>query len=278
MAISQKVKDDIEYNYQTHTIKQLSDKHGCSASSISRIIAQCKKADADRSGAGASTTTTEGTPATVTTSGNEGQDLDNYTYTPEDMNLREEIVLPSDADGGLQTLLGSYKQKDIDEESEGESEAVAATTDDQATNEGGTSAQAEADPLTQAMDSLVNNNGGLSDQTLPSSEPSRDDMDALLKGLLGDDDTEQQQPKRRGGRVPAAVQRVKAPVGAAKTHNADSKGAVLPMSLLCVQARLYLQQFPQQLEIVTGSSQVEKDKFFKSIKPNMDRAELEGFD
>jgi hypothetical protein len=37
-----------------------------------------------------------------------------------------------------------------------------------------------------------------------------------------------------------------------------------------------LQQFSQQPEIVTGSSQVEKDKFFKSIKPTMDRAELEG--
>ena len=285
MAISQKVKDDIEYNYQTHTIKQLSEKHGCSASSVSRIIAQCKKADADRSGAGAGTSTTanEGAPApaTATTSGNEGQDLDNYTYTPEDMNLREEIVLPSDADGGLQTLLGSYKQKDVDEESEAEDDAVAVAAAGQPSSNASQSeaiAQADTDPLTQAMDSLVNNNGGLPVQTLPSSEPSKDDMDSLLKGLLGDETEVASQPKRRG-QAPAVTaagpqQRANALVSTDKA-NGDSKG-ILPMSLLCVQARLYLQQFPQQLEIVTGSTQVEKDKFFKSIKPTMDRAELEG--
>jgi hypothetical protein len=69
--------------------------------------------------------------------------LDNYTYTPEDMNLREEIVLPSDADGGLQTLLGSYKQKDIDEESEAEDDAVTVATNGQPSSNvqpGGTSA------------------------------------------------------------------------------------------------------------------------------------------
>ena len=99
-------------------------------------------------------------------------------------------MLPSDADGGLQTLLGSYKQKDIDEESEAEDDAVAVAADGQPSNntqQGGVGAQAETDPLTQAMDSLVNNSNErvLPAQTLLSGEPSKDDMDSLLKGLLG---------------------------------------------------------------------------------------------
>ena len=151
------------------------------------------------------------------------------------MNLREEIVLPSDADGGLQTLLGSYKQKDIDEESEAEDDAVTVAANGQPSSNvqpGGTSAQAETDPLAQAMDSLVNNSneGGLPVQTLTSGEPSKDDMDSLLKGLLGDETEAASQPKRRG-RAPAITaagpqQRAKAPVSAVNA-NGDSKG-ILP--------------------------------------------------
>lgn len=83
MALTQEQKDAIEMGMSEFTHAELAQKHGCSRSTVARVIAKAKAADTERAA------TAESKEGEVNESGGDGESkvedkpVDNFEYVPE---------------------------------------------------------------------------------------------------------------------------------------------------------------------------------------------------
>ena len=280
MVIADTVRNDIELNWESHSANTLAKKHGISKSSVSRIIKEIRANDSERAqgsgssggaGAGASADREQEEEKVADDDANGADPNRELTYQPELEERTEIYELPTD--DGLGRLLSSHKKANNEEDEL--ADLLREEGDQAATDAADASAAAAAPPPAPAtaIDEAV---GGPNDQ----------DMENLLSTLLQDDDGPPVAPS-------SAASRKKAPTASSTRKKAPSlqlqsqqstttplcgeRFANVPNSVLCTIIKLYLSEFAPQLEVITGYSETEKERFVKQIKPTTDRETLLGY-
>ena len=108
----------------------------------------------------------------------------------------------------------------------------------------------------------------------------------LLSTLLQDDDDNPVAPSTsaRKEATAASSTRKKAPSLHLQSQHQSSttplcgeRFANVPDSVLCTIIKLYLSEFAPQLEVITGYSDTEEERFIKQVKPTTDRETLFGY-
>ena len=279
MVIADTVRNDIELNWESHSANTLAKKHGISKSSVSRIIKEIRANDSERAqGSGSSGGAGAGASADREQEEEKVADDDanrELTYQPELQERTEIYELPTD--DGLGRLLSSHKKANNEEDEL--ADLLREEGDRAATDAADASAAAAAPPPAPAtaIDEAVD-------------DPNDQDMENLLSSLLQDDDGSPVAPS-------SAASRKKAPTAASSTRNkapslqlqaqqqssssttplCGERFANVPNSVLCTIIKLYLSEFAPQLEVITGYSETEKERFVKQIKPTTDRETLLGY-
>ena len=174
MALTQEQKDAIEMGMNEFTHAELAQKHGCSRSTIARVIAAAKAADKQRTETAAAESK-EG-EETKEDDGNEGskteeKPADNFEYVPE--TEERSTIIELNTDDGLGKLLSSHAQLDpiADAEDETAADTEEAKVDDAAED--------------KAFEQIMNNEEGEQIGVGPTDA----EMESLLHGLLGDNGT-----------------------------------------------------------------------------------------
>ena len=281
MVIADTVRNDIELNWESHSANTLAKKHGISKSSVSRIIKEIRAKDSERAqgvtassgGAGASADGGEHEEEEKTDDDANGTDPNReLTYQPELEERTEIYELPTD--DGLGRLLSSHKKENNEEDEL--ADLLREEGDRAAADAADASAAAAAPPPAPAtaIDEAV---GGPNDQ----------DMENLLSTLLQDDDGPPVAPSSAASRkkalTAASSTRKKAPSLQLQSQQSTTtplcgeRFANVPNSVLCTIIKLYLSEFAPQLEVITGYSDTEKERFIKQVKPTTDRETLLGY-
>ena len=266
MALTQEQKDAIEMGMNEFTHAELAQKQGCSRSTIARVIAAAKASDKQRTDAAAAESK-EGEESKE--DGGDGESnaddkpVDNFVYEPE--TEERSTVIELSTDDGLGKLLSSHAQ--LDPIADAEEETVVDTEETKADD------VAEGKVLDQLM--------GDEESEQLGAGPSDAEMESLLNGLLGDQDTGDMPPPPPSSRTKASKPRKAKPAAvAARTVAAAPSSANrfegCPNAVLVTQCMLYLSHFEEVLEVITGKTPQEKERYRKTIKPNMNRDELLG--
>ena len=282
MVIADTVRNDIELNWESHSANTLAKKHGISKSSVSRIIKEIRANDSKRAQGATASSVGAGASADGGEHQEEEEKADDdangadpnreLTYQPELEERTEIYELPTD--DGLGRLLSSHKKANNEEDEL--ADLLREEGDQAATDAADASAAAAAPPPAPAtaIDEAV---GGPNDQ----------DMENLLSTLLQDDDGPPVAPSSAASRkkaTAASSTRNKAPSLQLQAQQQSSttplcgeRFANVPNSVLCTIIKLYLSEFAPQLEVITGYSETEKERFVKQIKPTTDRETLLGY-
>jgi hypothetical protein len=273
------VRNDIELNWESHSANTLAKKHGISKSSVSRIIKEIRAKDSERAqgggnsggaGAGASADREQEEEKVADDDASGADPNRELTYQPELEERTEIYELPTD--DGLGRLLSSHKKANNEED-----ELADLLRETEPADAADASAAAAAPPPAPAtaIDEAV---GGPNDQ----------DMENLLSTLLQDDDGPPVAPSTSARKKPptASSTRKKAPSLQLQSQQQSSTSttplcgerfANVPNSVLCTIIKLYLSEFAPQLEVITGYSDTEKERFIKQVKPTTDRETLLGY-
>ena len=279
MVIADTVRNDIELNWESHSANTLAKKHGISKSSVSRIIKEIRAKDSERA-QGSDNSGGDGAGASADREQEEEKVADDdanreLTYQPELQERTEIYELPTD--DGLGRLLSSHKKENNEEDEL--ADLLREEGDRAATDAADASAAAAAPPPAPAtaIDEAVD-------------DPNDQDMENLLSSLLQDDDGSPVAPSSAASRkkapTAASSTRKKAPSLQLQSQQQSSTSttplcgerfANVPNSVLCTIIKLYLSEFAPQLEVITGYSDTEKERFIKQIKPTTDRETLLGY-
>ena len=271
MALTQEQRDAIELGMNDFTHAELAQKHGCSRSTIARVIAAAKASDKERAETAAAAESKEG-EETKEDDGGDGQSdkaVDNFEYVPE--TEERSTIIELNTDDGLGKLLSSHAQLDPIADAE---DATAAAVDAE-------DAKADDAAEDKAFEQIMNNEEGEQIGVGPSDA----EMESLLHGLLGDqqEDTggmpppppsraKSSKPRKAKPKTTAAAAATRAVAAPASGNRFDG----CPNAVLVTQCQLYLSHFEQVLEVITGKTPQEKERYRKAIKPNMNREELLG--
>jgi hypothetical protein len=217
----------------------LADRFKVSKSSVSRIVKEVKAQDTERAEAASTEESKEGETSDPNS---------NFTYTPE-TEERVTLELDHEADQGVSRLLDAHVTEDplaIDDDIQA----------DDSTPAGDTAGPAPAQTT----------------EEVAMPEVSERDMDMLLRDLLPADELKEntRAPTRSKLQPP---QRRKAPTAQPPK---DGAKAHVPMSVLFTQIKMYVAHMGDQLSIVIGKTDQERERFLKSLKPSMPREEAEG--
>ena len=280
MVIADTVRNDIELNWESHSAHTLAKKHGISKSSVSRIIKEIRANDSKRAqgsgnsggaGAGASADREQEEEKVADDDANGADPNRELTYQPELEERTEIYELPTD--DVLGRLLSSHKKANNEED---ELADLLREEGDRAATDAADASAAAAPPPPAPATAIDEAVGGPNDQY----------MENLLSTLLQDDDdipvapstsARKKAPTASSTRNKAHSLQLQAQQQSSTTPLCGERFANVPNSVLCTIIKLYLSEFAPQLEVITGYSETEKERFVKQIKPTTDRETLLGY-